>query len=440
MKIQKLLPIIFLYSSFLLAQSNARPNILFILADDIGQEVIGSYGGETYATPHIDELARTGMRFQHTYSMPTCFPSRLTLMTGKYPLRQGQVVWGKFPKSEESHTFSNIMQANGYITGVAGKWQLTILKDDPQHAQRLGFQHSDLFGWHEGPRYYEPLIYENGKIRKDDQGFYGPDIYTQSLISFMTQNRDKPFMAYYPMALCHEVTDDLKKPVPHGPFDRYDNFGEMVAEMDRAVGRLVAALNALGLRENTLIIFVADNGTPQNIITKAEGNSLIKEPVFSRQNGQLIPGGKAKLTDGGTRVPMIANWQGTINPGQVVDDLVDFSDFLPTFLDIAEISIPKGRSLDGFSFAQLLVGKGQSKRTWAYAEESVLPKPGGVEPSSTSSGLKWVRNATWKLYNDGRLYDVKSDRFEKNPILDKDDSNISREIRKRFSQTLTNQF
>nr|WP_299070127.1 sulfatase-like hydrolase/transferase [uncultured Allomuricauda sp.] len=450
-RIQNLLVLVFLISSsYLYSQSSPKhsientdsnkPNILFILADDVGQEVLSCYGGESYDTPHIDELARTGMKFQHTYSMPTCVPSRLTIMTGKYPTRFGNIVWGEFPKSEEKNTFSNLMQANGYATGIAGKWQLTLLKDDPQHPARLGFQHSEVFGWHEGPRYYQPMIYRNGQVRTDTKLHYGPDLYTRSVIEFMDENRNKPFIAYYSMALCHEVTDDLETPVPQSPFGRYDSYAEMVAEMDRAVGRLVAALNALELREETLIIFVADNGTPQNLIVRAEGKKLIKEPIFSMQNGQKIPGGKANLTDGGTRVPMIANWPGTIKEGQVVDDLIDFTDFLPTFLDLAEAPESINKDIDGLSFSDLLVGKGRSKRTWTYAEESVLPKPGGTEPSGENSGLKYVRNADWKLYNDGRLYDMKNDRFEKAPILEENDTAISGKIRKELVLMFKNNF
>ncbi len=440
MIIRRLLPFLFLLPSTLSGQSDPRPNILFILADDVGQEVLGCYGGETYHTPHLDELARTGMQFRHSYSMPTCYPSRLTLMTGKYPLRQSQVIWGDFPKEEEPHTFANLLQSNGYATGVAGKWQLTLLKDDPQHPQRMGFQHSDLFGWHEGPRYHDPMIYHNGEVREDTQGYYGPDLYIRSLIDFMSQNRDRPFLAYHSMALCHAVTDDLERPVPHGPFGRYDNYAEMVSEMDRAVGRLVAALNALGLRERTLILFATDNGTPQSMTVRAEGNQLINESFVSRQNGMIVPGGKATLTNGGTRVPMIANWTGTIRPGQDVDDLVDLSDFLPTFLDLANISLPAERNLDGSSFAPLLLDKGRSARSWVYAEGSVLPKPGGVEPSGPDPKSKWVRNAAWKLYNNGRLFNMETDPQEKEPILPEDDSKQSREIRGRLNETLINEF
>ncbi|GAB5406271.1 MAG: sulfatase-like hydrolase/transferase [Aureliella sp.] len=389
-----------------------RPNILFILADDVGQEVLGCYGGQSYETPHLDALARSGIKFRNGFSMPVCHPTRLTLMTGKYPFRHGKVTWGDFPDGEEEHTWANQISRAGYSTYIAGKWQLCLLGDDPKHPNRLGFQHFDLFGWHEGPRYYEPMVYRDGTVRQDTLGHYGPDVYVRGLTDFMKENRDKPFLAFYSMAVCHEVTDDLDPPVPHGPLDRYDSYPEMVAEMDRNVGRLVAALDALKLRDDTLILFVADNGTPPEIIIRAEGSELVREQVVSRQNGIDIPGGKKQLTNDGTNVPLIASWPAKIKPGQVVDDLVDMSDFLPTFLELAGVESTKPKGLDGFSFAPRLLGGGHSKRKWAYAEEAVLPKPGGVEPDGSSSGLRWVRTADWKLYNDGRLFDMRSDERE----------------------------
>ena len=166
-----------------------RPNILFILADDVGQEVLECYGGQSYATPHLNELARTGVQFNHCYSMPVCHPTRLALMSGKYPVHLGATRWGDFPQSEEPFTFANILQEAGYATGIVGKWQLCLLRDDPNHPRRLGFQHSDLLGWHEGPRFYEPMIYNNGQVRTDTLGHYGPDLYVRSLIEFIGKPR-----------------------------------------------------------------------------------------------------------------------------------------------------------------------------------------------------------------------------------------------------------
>lgn len=422
---------------------NHQPNILFLFADDVGQEVLECYGGQSYRTPHLNELARTGMKFRHAYSMPVCHPSRLTLMSGKYPFRHGKVSWGDYPPRAQDDTFSRCLQRAGYTSAIAGKWQLCLLKDDPLHPKRMGFDHWDLFGWHEGPRYYEPMIYRNGKVRQDTEGHYGPDLYQRSLIEFMKANRDRPFLAYYSMAVAHEVTDDLDPPVPHGPFDRYDSYPEMVAEMDQAVGRMVAALDALKLREKTLILFLADNGTPPEIIIRAEGSELIRTPVVSQRNGLDVPGGKKQLTNAGTNVPMIANWPGTIRPGQEVDDLVDFSDILPTFLDLAGASLPAGEELDGVSFADRLRGQGASPRTFAFCEEAVLPKPGGVEPDGTSSGLQWMRTQDWKLYNDGRLFHMAEDPSEQYPMeTQQDDATraaIRQQLRRAFQDLVTDQ-
>ncbi|MEZ6089270.1 MAG: sulfatase-like hydrolase/transferase [Pirellulaceae bacterium] len=414
-----------------------QPNILFIFADDVGQEVLECYGGQSYPTPHLNALARTGMKFNHAYSMPVCHPSRITLMSGRYPFRHGRVAWGDYPKSAEDLTFSRCLQRAGYTNAIVGKWQLCLLKDDPLHPRRLGFDQWDLFGWHEGPRYYEPMIYRNGKVREDTLGHYGPDLYQHSLIEFMKANRDRPFLAYYSMAVAHEVTDDLDPPVPHGPLERYDSYPEMVAEMDRAVGRMVAALDALKLRERTLILFLADNGTPPEIIIRAEGSELIRTPVVSQRDGVDVPGGKKQLTNAGTNVPMIANWPGTIRPGQVVDDLVDFSDILPTFLDLAGANPPADLKLDGVSFAARLRGHGSSSRAFAYCEEAVLPKPGGVEPDGKSSGLRWVRTQDWKLYNDGRLFHMAEDPLEQYPLkVDEDDATRSA-MRQRLREAFT---
>ncbi|MFQ5733429.1 MAG: sulfatase-like hydrolase/transferase, partial [Planctomycetaceae bacterium] len=306
------------------------PNIVLIMADDVGVETLGSYGGESYKTPHIDALAKGGLRFNHCYSMPVCHPTRIALLTGRYPFRLKHPRWGSFPKAEEENTLAHLLKRAGYATAIAGKWQLAMQKNDPRHPQRLGFDQSCLFGWHEGPRYYDPLIWQNGRLRTDTRGKYGPDLYVEFLADFMKHNRKRPFFAYYSMALCHDVTDDLKKPVPFGPKGRYDNYAEMIAQMDKHVGRLVKAIDDLGLRENTVILFTGDNGTPKSYIHTAKNGKYIRKPVFSKIHGKMLRGGKGDLTDAGTNVPLIANWKGTVKPGRVANDLVDFSDWLPT--------------------------------------------------------------------------------------------------------------
>ncbi len=274
-----------------------------------------------------------------------------------------------------------------------------------------------FFGWHEGPRYYEPMIYRNGEVRGDTLGHYGPGLYVRSLIEFIKRNRDQPFLAYIPMALCHDVTDDLDSPVPYGPLGRYDSFTEMVEEMDRSIGRIVAALNALQLRNKTLILFVGDNGTPQRMILRAEEERLVRVPVVSRQNGTDVHGGKGTLKDAGTRVPLIANWPGTVTGGQVVDDLVDMSDFWPTLTELAGLTPPGDRNVDGLSFASRLVDGRASSRKWAYSE---------------GKGSRWVRTGRWKLYASGRLFDMASDPKELSPRLKPNDTEQERRVRNQL--------
>ena len=169
----------------------------------------------------------------------------------------------------------------------------------------------------------------------------------------------------------------------------------MVENLDERLGRLVDAIEDLGIQERTLLLFTADNGTPKSYYYTAQGNDMLKQPIAMRWNGVDVQGGKGDLTDAGTRVPLVASWPGTLGPGQVVDDLVDFSDWLPTFVDLAGGEPPAG--LDGTSLADRLRGGEESSRDWAYASDA---------------GERWVRTQRWKLYDDGRMFDMSSGRNE----------------------------
>ena len=215
------------------ALSQGRPNIVLILADDVGREAIGCYGGESYPTPNIDRLSREGMLFQHFYSAPVCHPTRVALISGRYLHSLGNPKWGYYPPGKpEEQTIAHAMRRAGYRTAAAGKWHLAMLKDDPDHPSRLGFDEHCFFGWHEGPRYWQPLLWQNGQRRTDANERFGPDVYIEFLIDFMHRNRDQPFFAYYPMTLSHAVSNDLDPHPPHGPLERYMTFAEMMTEMD----------------------------------------------------------------------------------------------------------------------------------------------------------------------------------------------------------------
>ena len=392
MKKQTVLATLTLCASTLLGTAHAvdKPNVILILADDVGYEALGCFGGETYPTKHLNALAKGGLQAMHCYSMPVCHPTRIAVLTGRYPLNVDSPKWGSFPAKLEKQTLAHAMKASGYSTGVTGKWQLTLLKDDPLQPHRMGFDEYSVFGWHEGARYHEPMIYENGKVNAAAKQKFGPDVYREFIESFIIKsvNKDKPFFAFYSMALCHDVTDDLDKPVPVSPSGKYLSYAEMVAEMDRQVGLLTAFLDKKNLRENTVVIFTTDNGTPSRMYSHHVNGKLVKVPIFSQLNGGRIQGGKGRLDDTGTRVPLIVNWPSVIKPGSRTDALIDMADFFPTSMQLAGAKVDQ--PTDGISFLPVLHGR-SPKRTWAYSEHRAK---------------WWVRDQRYKLHHDGKFVEV----------------------------------
>ena len=389
-----------------LAAKDSRPNILLIMADDIGIEGIGCYGGESYATPHIDKLAAGGMRFTHAYSQPLCTPTRVQIMTGKYNHRNWTYFGILDPKER---TFGHILKDADYRTCIGGKWQLQSYDppDFPNADKRrglgmkvneAGFEEHCLFrSWHtedKGSRFAVPTYFKNGKLYKQQKGKYGPDISVGFLLDFLGRHKDEPNFLYFPMALPHwpmVPTPDSK--VWSKPNRRLEEdtkyFKDMVEYMDKLVGRLVSGVDKLGLLENTLILFYSDNGTHLKIT--------------SRMNGKDIPGGKATSKQTGIRVPLIANWPGKIQPGQTNTDLVDASDFLPTLSDVSGAKIPANHHLDGRSFAPQLFGKPSNPRDWCFFWYD--PRPGWDKDRFSREIFALDHN--YKLYDDGRMFFIR---------------------------------
>ena len=382
---QWLLTGVFVAVGSLVVAAEPPPNIIVVMADDVGYEALGVYGGESYETPHLDALANSGLRGMHCYSMPVCHPTRITFMTGQYPKHVNNPKWGSFPRVLEKKTIAQSMQQAGYRTVVTGKWQLALLKEDLQQPHRMGFDEYCVFGWHEGPRYHDPMIYENGEVNEAAREQFGPDVYREYLEQFVLADREKPFFAFYSMALCHDVTDDLDEPVPYSASGQYLTYKEMALEMDRQMGLLVKFLEAHDLRENTVLIFTTDNGTAARSCSHFENGKYIKPPVFHVFKGKRLQGGKGKLDDTGTRVPLIVSWPGTVKPGVVSNALVDMSDFYATCVELARGELPAG--LDSLSFVPALSGQPVS-RNWAYAEHG---------------GKFWVRDQRYKMYDSGRF-------------------------------------
>jgi arylsulfatase A len=224
------------------------------------------------------------------------------------------------------------------------------------------------------------------------------------------------------MALIHDVSDDFEPPPPFGPAGRYENVKEMFTEMDRIVGKMVQAVDDLGLASSTVIIFTTDNGTNHKSILGHKDGEFFRESVFSMINGEEVPGGKTKITDWGIRVPTFIRWQGRIQAGSVCRELIDFSDFLPTFNEIADLP-PPAFKIDGQSFAGILTGEVYDPRDWVYTQ--------------TAGDIYMVRSREWKLLPDGKLFDMRSDIHEKNPILPEEDTPASAAARARLDSIMT---
>jgi arylsulfatase A len=387
------------FGLFASAATPARPNIILILADDLGYETIGANGGTSYKTPVLDRLASTGVRFTHGYAQPLCTPTRVQLMTGLYNVRN----YVRFDFLDPRvTTFANLLKQAGYATGIAGKWQLGR---DPKLPQTFGFDESCLWQHtRRPPRYANPGLEYNGVEKDFTHGEYGPDLVNDFALDFVTRKKDGPFFLYYPMMLTHDPyqpTPDSAawdpKAMGESVNRKPEHFGDMVAYMDKLVGKLVARLDELGLRENTLLIFLGDNGTGRN--------------TTSMMGGKSIPGGKGSTTEYGMHVPLIVNWPGQIGAGKVCGDLVDTTDFLPTLLEAARVPLPAGRKLDGRSFLPQLRGEKGQPREWIYCWYSRRQAP-----EFSLDVRECAFNHRFKLYRTGEFFDLSSDVEEKHPL------------------------
>lgn len=383
----------------------SKPNIVLIMADDLGIETMGSYGGTLYKTPNLDRLAANGARFEHCYAQPICTPSRVQLMTGQYNVRN-YTKFGLLPRGET--TFAHKLKAEGYATCIAGKWQLGRQKDAPQHFgfdEALLWQHTrdgrmKIDGKRIDKRYENPILEKNGESLVYNDGEFAPDLMVDFILDFIERKTEQPFLVYYPMILTHcpfvptPHSEDWNPTSVGSPTHKGDKtyFGDMVEYVDHLVGKIEAELERHGLLENTYLIFTGDNGTDRNIV--------------SMLNGKPFPGRKGSLTNGGTHAPLIASRPGTI-PSKVHNDLIDFSDFLPTFCEIAKSSTD-GLTLDGVSFLPQLHGEAGKPRKFVYCWYNRDMTPGKTQATA--------RNQRYKLYESGEFYDVPNDLQEKQPL------------------------
>ncbi|MCT4648205.1 MAG: sulfatase-like hydrolase/transferase [Carboxylicivirga sp.] len=403
-----------------------QPNIILIMADDMGYECIGANGCVEYSTPEIDKMAADGIRFTNCVSQPLCTPSRVKLMTG---LRNYQNYEHFGYLNVNQKTFAHTMKDAGYTTCIAGKWQLNGIKykdtikdwDDNTKANKLGFDEYCLWQYTQhaslGGRFSNPLIEQNGQILERDKGSYGPDVFSNYIIDFIERNQERPFFVYYPMVLVHdpfvptpdsELWNDEKLRRKHNK----NNFKDMVEYCDMIVGKINQKLQELGLDDNTIVIFTGDNGTHKSIITST--------------NSGDVKGGKGLTTTAGTHVPLLIKYPNGVNKSKTYNGLVEFSDFYPTFAELVDEQVES----DGISFTKLLKGKKNKNREIAVVHYD--PKWGKHKPA------RFVRNIEYKLYESGQFFNIQNDVLEQQPLaidtLSHKESKIYKKLRKELQE------
>jgi len=371
------------------------PNIILIMADDFGYECVTANGGQSYQTPNLDRLAATGMRFEQCHVQPLCTPTRVQLMTGRYNVRN-YLNFGTLLRTET--TFAHLLKNAGYATGICGKWQLGREVDAPKH---FGFDESYLWQHtRRPPRYANPGLEDNGVEKDFSNGEYGPKLANDFALDFVTRHKAKPFFLYYPMMLTH----DPFQPTPDSPdwdpkavgeqMNRdVKHFADMTAYMDKMIGRLVAKLDELGISDNTVVMFLGDNGTQRS--------------VTSRFNDGDYAGGKGTTTKRGTHVPFITSWPAVMKQGRVNRHLISSVDFLPTICQVAGVPVPKDS--DGVSFLSQLRGEQATPREWLYCWYS-------PRQQLDLTVREFAFNHEYKLYRTGQLFDLSADPFEEIPL------------------------
>jgi arylsulfatase A len=352
------------------------PNVVLILADDLGVECLSAYGGTSHQTPNIDRLAKEGMRFTRCFANPYCSPSRGQLLTGRYPFQNGLkvVLHSKNQENIYLHPsqpgFPRQLRQHGYATQIVGKWHVS-LEHKHNTIREFGFDHYQTWGIFDEKggkttRYWNPYLMRDGRIIADEiEDRYGPDVDLEVYLDFIrTRAKNKqPFLAFYSTCLPHypwEPTPDSKDKTYRSPGPAHKGdpkyFPDMLAYLDKQIGSMLRTLDDLGIADDTIIMFLADNGTDSDLVN-------------SWGDGKQIAGGKGTMTDRGTHVPLIVRWPGRIQAGGTCGDLVDLTDLLPTLCELTGASLPDAK-IHGRSFAPQLLGKPGNPREWIHIQNA----------------------------------------------------------------------
>ena len=394
-------------SGAMAAAPAGKPNIVFVLADDLGIDGVSCYGADKHQTPCIDALAKSGIRFETCYAAPLCGPSRCLLQTGRYAFRTGGLLnssWrggGPGARSADEVPMARLLKQAGYATCQSGKWrQVGETPHDWGYDEYLTDNTA-------GGYYWQTRYNKNGQEITMPPGSYGPDVVHNFAVDFIRRHKEGPFFLYYATHLVHKPT--VRTPDTETGVANIDKlYDDNIRYMDKEVGALVGELEKLGLRENTLVIFAGDNGTAPGY----------PSPVHNR----MLNGHKGTMLEGGSRVPFIASWPAVTPAGKVLPDIVSFADPCVTFAELAGAKLPEGFKYDGQSFAAQLRGEAGTPRAWAYVQ----------------LGRHWfVREPGFKLNEAGELFDMSDAPFVEKLVNPSADTDPSKAARQRLSAALT---
>ncbi len=379
-------------AGILAGRAARRPNIVYILADDLGYGHLGCYGQKEIKTPVIDRMAREGMKFTDHYAgSALCAPSRCVLITGLHTghcfIRNNKPlpVEGNVPIPADSQTIPKLLGKAGYKSAAIGKWGLGYPGSEGDPINQ-GFDH--FFGYNcqrQAHTYYPPHLWRNDRKvmlqgnKTDPKTDYSHDLLTKEALSFIRENRENPFFLYVPYTIPHaafqvpELGQYADK--PWSPVKKA--IAAMISRMDGDIGKILASVKSLGLEENTLVIFASDNGSA--------GGALLNE---FKGSGPLRAS-KGSLYEGGIRAPMVARWPGHVAPGTTSAHVCAFQDMMPTFADLAGVKVT-GRT-DGISIVPTLLAKGRQRRHeylyWELRENRAV-RMGNFKAVRTKAGLQ----------------------------------------------------
>ena len=388
-----------------------KPNIIFILADDLGIGNVSCYGADHFKTPNIDKLAQSGIRFEHCYAAPLCGPSRALLLTGRYAYRTGMTGndSGPLVKPENETMIPKILKPAGYVTAMCGKWSQLPL-------QPSAFGFDEYLRFNGSGKYWNTQAGNKSYTRNGDEvplkdGEYLPDTMQQFVVDFIQRHQDQPFYIHY--AISHVHAEILPTPdTAPGTRDQFKIYQDNVSYMDKLVGKLLAELDRLKLRDNTLIVFAGDNGTAQGYAARCTING-----------GKALSGKKGDMLECGALVPCMASWTGKVPAGKVTPGLISFADFLPTFAEVAAAKLPAGLKIDGKTFAPQLLGKSDTwPRDWIFVE----------------LGRHWYdREMNWKLNESAEFFDMRNAPYAEPLVATKTQDQAAIAGRARLQEVLT---